>query len=69
MAAYFEAYDGTMNEEDDCFNVVDSALATSGGFEGPANSSNFVIQSIWNESQIESCANVEKLVVIKEDKQ
>ena len=55
------------NEEENCFNVVDSALATSGGFEGPAISSNFLVQSCWNESQIESCANVEKLVVIKED--
>lgn len=55
------------NEEEQCFNVVDSALATSGGFEGPATSPNFVIQSIWNETQIETCANVEKLVAIKED--
>lgn len=57
------------NEEEQCFNVVDSALATTGGFEGPATSSNFLIQSIWNESQIETCANVEKLVAIKEDAQ
>ncbi len=55
------------NEEEKCFNVVDSAKATSGGFEGPATSSNFLVQSCWTESQIESCANVEKLVVIKED--
>ena len=55
------------NEAEQCFNVVDSAMATSGGFEGPATSSNFLIQSIWNESQIETCANVEKLVAIKED--
>ena len=56
--------------DEDGFKVVDSGLGCRGGFEGPASSSNFCIQSIWNNDILEnpSGKNIISYTYIAEDK-
>lgn len=55
--------------KEDVFYVVDSGFGTMGGFEGPATSSLFCIQSCWTNEVLKNPSghNVQCYIYIKED--